>query len=149
MTQEYITRSPAETEAVGERVGATLGAGDVLCFYGGLGAGKTAMCRGIARGTGFTGNVTSPTFALVNEYRGGSPELAHFDMYRISGEDDLYSTGFYDYLDKSFAVLIEWTENVEDFIGEPDVVVSIEGSGDGARRITVDDRRLRLLGADG
>ncbi len=141
LTNTFRTSCAAETERLGERLGATLKIGEVVAFYGGLGAGKTAFCRGLARGAGYGGAVTSPTFAVVNEYRGGAVDLAHFDMYRISGEDDLYSTGFYDYLDSGFAVVIEWAENIEGLIDPPDVAVRIDGSGDGARTITIVDHR--------
>ena len=112
MTEKYTTNSQAETERLGEKIAKRMIAGDVIAFFGGLGAGKTALCRGILRGLGYTGDVTSPTFSIVNEYRGGTLDAAHFDMYRIQDEQDLYSTGFYDYLDGRFVVLIEWSENI-------------------------------------
>ena len=112
MTEKYTTNSQAETERLGKNLAKRMNAGDVIAFFGGLGAGKTALCRGILRGLGYIGDVTSPTFSIVNEYRGGMLDAAHFDMYRIQGEQDLYSTGFYDYLDGRFVVLIEWSENI-------------------------------------
>ena len=112
MTEKYTTNSQAETERLGEKIAKRMTAGDVIAFFGGIGAGKTALCRGILRGLGYTGDVTSPTFSIVNEYRGGTLDAAHFDMYRIQSEQDLYSTGFYDYLDGRFVVLIEWSENI-------------------------------------
>ena len=141
MTETVTTHSPAETERLGERLGAALRPGDCLALFGDLGAGKTALCRGIARGAGFSGAVTSPTFALVNEYRGGRVPIAHFDMYRITTEDDLLSTGLYDYLDSGFAVLIEWAENVEDFLDADYRTVQLAGAGDEPRTIILSDGR--------
>ena len=89
---EYITHSPAETEELGCRLGRTLRPGTVVAYFGGLGMGKTAFTRGLARGLGCTGRVTSPTFTIVNEYDGATP-LFHFDMYRLDSEDDLFDIG--------------------------------------------------------
>ena len=93
----WVTRSAAETEALGAAVGRALTGGAVLALFGGLGMGKTAFVRGLAAGRGLEAEVSSPTFALVHEY-GGQPPLVHFDMYRVTGWDDLYSTGFFDYI---------------------------------------------------
>ena len=86
---EYISHSPEETEHIGEMLGKRLSGGTVLALRGGLGMGKTAFTRGLARGLGYTGRVTSPTFTIVNEYDGATP-LFHFDLYRLDGEDDLF-----------------------------------------------------------
>lgn len=96
---EYITHSRAETVALGARMAAVLAPGSLVAFTGGLGAGKTAFTEGLAEGLGCTDPVSSPTFAIVNYYRGPKP-LAHFDLYRISTENDLCAAGFYDYLDQ-------------------------------------------------
>lgn len=84
----------------------------MLALFGGLGMGKTAFVRGLAAGRGLEAEVSSPTFALVHEY-GGQPPLVHFDMYRVTGWDDLYSTGFFDYIDAGCILAVEWSENVE------------------------------------
>ena len=94
---EFITHSREETVALGAQVAQHLAPGALIAFTGGLGAGKTAFCEGIARGLGCTAPVSSPTFAIVNYYRGPRP-FAHFDLYRISTENDLCAAGFYDYL---------------------------------------------------
>lgn len=107
-----ISTSVAETEAYGTALATELHAGSVVAFFGGLGMGKTAMVRGIARGLGIQAEVSSPTFALVHEY-GGEPPLVHFDMYRITGWEDLYTTGYYEYLDAGAILVIEWSENIE------------------------------------
>ena len=95
---EYISNSPAETEALGEALAARLTAGTVVAFTGDLGAGKTAFTRGLARGLGVPDRVTSPTFTIVNEYEGGRLPLFHFDMYRLGSSDELFDIGWEDYL---------------------------------------------------
>ena len=107
---EYITHSRAETVALGARMAAVLTPGSLVAFTGGLGAGKTAFTEGLAEGLGCTDPVSSPTFAIVNYYRGPKP-LAHFDLYRISTETDLCAAGFYDYLDQHWKTPSGWTSN--------------------------------------
>ena len=106
MTQEFVTHSPAETQALGERLAAQLAGGEVIAFTGGMGAGKTAFTRGLAIGLGAGDVASSPTFALVNEYQ-GRLVLDHFDMYRIETWEDLESTGFFDYLESDRVLAIE------------------------------------------
>lgn len=108
---DYLTRSAAETEALGERLGRTLTGGEVLAYEGELGMGKTAFTRGLARGLGFTGRVTSPTFTIVNEYEGRLP-LFHFDMYRLGDEEELFDIGWEDYLSRGGVIAVEWSERV-------------------------------------
>ena len=108
---EYISRSESETEAVGERLAAALSPGAVVAYRGGLGMGKTAFTRGLARGLGCRGRVTSPTFTIVNEYEGDIP-LFHFDMYRLSGPEDLFDIGWEDYLSRRGVCLVEWSERI-------------------------------------
>ncbi len=98
MKQVVISRGPAETQALGAKLGARLGAGSLLAFTGGLGAGKTAFIRGLAEGLGITEPVTSPTFTIVNEYEGGRLPLFHFDLYRLGSSDELFDIGWEDYL---------------------------------------------------
>lgn len=107
---EYFTHSRAETVALGRKLAARLPAGALIAFTGGLGAGKTAFCQGLAEGLGCTDPVSSPTFAIVNYYRGPRP-FAHFDLYRIHTAEDLAAAGFYDYLDMGAVVAAEWSEN--------------------------------------
>ena len=104
---EILSHSEAETEAAGERLGASLSPGTVLAYRGGLGMGKTAFTRGLARGLGCTGRVTSPTFTIVNEYEGRIP-LFHFDMYRLPDSDALFDIGWDDYLDRGGVCAVEW-----------------------------------------
>ena len=122
---KYTTNSPAETEAIGAALGKILPPGSVIAYRGDLGAGKTAFTRGLAKGLGNTSYVSSPTFALVNEY-GSSKKLYHFDMYRITTFDDLCSTGFFDYLDTNAVLAIEWSENIENALPENYIRIEIE-----------------------
>lgn len=121
---EYISNSPAETEALGEALAARLTAGTVVAFTGDLGAGKTAFTRGLARGLGVPDRVTSPTFTIVNEYLGRVP-LFHFDVYRLEDSDALYDIGWDDYLDRGGICAVEWSENIADALPEDTVFVRI------------------------
>lgn len=142
--QKYRSDSPEETERLGAALGRLVEAGTVIAYRGGLGMGKTCFTRGVAAGLGFKGDVTSPTFALINEYIGGRLPLYHFDMYRISGWDDLYSTGFFDYLEQGGVIAAEWSENIENALPEHTVTVSFARLGDTSREITVDGIAERL-----
>ena len=115
-----VTRAPQETEQFGELLAREVRPGTVIALFGGMGMGKTALVRGLARGMGLSAEVSSPTFAIVHDY-GGQPPLIHFDMYRVTGWDDLYSTGFYDYLDAGAVLVVEWSENIEGAL-PPDAV---------------------------
>ena len=108
----WETHSVAETEQAGKAYADSLTGGAVIALYGGLGMGKTAFVRGMAQALCPDAEVSSPTFAIVHEY-GGNPPLAHFDMYRISGWDDLETTGFFEYIDRGAIVVTEWSENIE------------------------------------
>lgn len=132
------TNSVNETEAFAEKMGAKLHGKVVIAFFGGLGMGKTAFTKGLARGLGITADVSSPTFALVNEYK-GNYELYHFDMYRVESWDDLYSTGFFDYYEQGAVLACEWSENIENALPENTITVCIErGDNDNERIITVE-----------
>ena len=138
----FETSSKEETAALGARLAAVLAPGSLVLFTGGLGAGKTAFCEGLARGLGCTDPVSSPTFAIVNYYRGPRP-LAHFDLYRISTREDLETSGFYDYLDEGAVVAAEWSENVSALlVDEPAVRVDITPLADDRRRITIEGAAL-------
>ena len=114
------TSSPEETEQAGKELAQKLLCGESLprfiALFGDLGVGKTAFVRGFTSVFAPNARVKSPTFALVNEYKdksNGLPAVFHFDMYRITDEDELYSIGFYDYLDRNGICLVEWSENIE------------------------------------
>ncbi len=137
---EVISKSPNETEEYAEKLGKRLNGGEVIAFFGGLGMGKTRFTSGLAKGMGIDEYVSSPTFAIVNEYEGDIP-LCHFDMYRITSFDDLCSTGFFDYLDNGSVLAIEWSENIENALPE-DKLIKIEffkGESD-------DERIIRMSG---
>ena len=134
---QYITNSPAETEAVGMALGKVLQPGTILAYRGDLGAGKTAFTRGLAKGLGCTDMVTSPTYTIVNEYLSGRLPLFHFDMYRLASADDLWDIGWEDYLDRGGICAVEWSENVEEAL-EGAISVTIEKLGEDSRKITVE-----------
>ncbi len=130
-----VTCSPAETEAAGRELAARLGPRRLVALCGGLGAGKTVFVRGLARGLGYTGPVTSPTFAIVNEYRqNGRVVLYHFDLCRI-GPDDLEDVGWYEALASGVPVAAEWSENAPEATAGA-VTVTLSGSGDEPRVLT-------------
>ena len=134
--QRLMTNSAADTEAAGAALAAHLRPGSVVALYGGLGMGKTAFVRGLAAGLGIQAEVSSPTFALVHDY-GGSPPLIHFDMYRISGWEDLYTTGFFDYLEAGGILAVEWSENIEAALPPGTIRVELERLDENRRRITI------------
>jgi tRNA threonylcarbamoyladenosine biosynthesis protein TsaE len=134
---EFLTNSPAETEAIGAALAKVLTPGTILAYRGDLGAGKTAFTRGIARGLGCRDLVTSPTYTIVNEYLGGRLPLFHFDMYRLGSSDDLWDIGWEDYLDRGGICAVEWSENVDDAM-ENAVYITIEKTGEESRRITIE-----------
>ena len=138
MPSVFHSHSPEETEAVGAQAAAHAYPGLVIAFTGDLGAGKTAFCRGFLRQPGYTGRVTSPTFAIVNEYDTKSFRVCHFDMYRILDEDMLYDIGWDDYLDGDAVLLIEWSENIADALPDDCVTVEIRnGDTENSRIITI------------
>lgn len=137
MTFTFTTHDPAQTIALGEQIGKRLKGGEVIAYSGGLGVGKTTITRGISIGMGLGDEVTSPTFALVNEYAGKERSLCHFDMYRISGALDLETTGFYDYLDGNNVLAVEWSENIADELPDDCIKIHIERTDDSTRVITL------------
>ena len=128
-----ISKSVKETETLGRKIASVLSGTEVIAMFGDLGAGKTAFTRGLASGLSFDYGVSSPTFAIVNEYN-GKFNIYHFDMYRITSEDDLYSTGYYDYLDNGI-VIIEWSENIEYALDDNAIRITIKKTDDENHRI--------------
>lgn len=144
MIQSFMTDSPDETEALAKCLAAQLQGGEVLAFFGGMGMGKTAFTRGLAAGLDVPETVSSPTFALVNEYT-GRLTVEHFDMYRVESWDDLYSTGFFDYLDTDCVLVIEWSENIENALPDDAIRITIEqGTAPDERKITIKGLRREL-----
>lgn len=134
---KVTTHSAEETINFAKKIGGMLKSGDIIAFKGDLGAGKTTFTRGLAIGMGLPDEVFSPTFALVNEYR-GKTTLCHFDMYRITTEEAFETTGFYDYLSDGCAAAVEWSENVAGFLPENIITVTIEYKGENDRLISVE-----------
>ena len=108
---KIMTASPRETEELGAKIAAVLKGNEMIALFGDLGAGKTAFTRGLCKGLDISDGVSSPTFAIVNVYNGRLP-VYHFDMYRIADADDLFATGYYDYIGNG-VIVIEWSENIE------------------------------------
>lgn len=140
--KSYITHSPEETEQLAAALAQKLHGSETLAMFGGLGVGKTAFTRGLARGLGIEDGVSSPTFAIVNEYEGHFP-IHHFDMYRITSWDDLYATGFFDYLENGVTV-IEWSENVESALPENAIIIRLEVLSELERKITIEAEEAYL-----
>lgn len=140
---QFVSHSTQETEQFGEEVAKSLRGGDVLAFTGSLGMGKTAFTRGLARGLGCRGRVTSPTFTIVNEYEGQTP-LFHFDMYRLGSSDELFDIGWDDYLARGGVCAVEWSERVSDALPDDTIYVDIaRGEEDeNTRTITVTGGRF-------
>ena len=134
---KYKTESPEETIELASKIGAVLRKGDVIAYRGGLGAGKTTFTRGLAIGAGLEDEVTSPTFALINEYH-GNLDIYHFDMYRIEGTDDLETTGFFDYPMDESVFVIEWSEKISEILPENTIYIEIKRTGDESREIIIE-----------
>ena len=133
------TVSPEETEAIGRKIAAKLLPGDIIAYYGDLGAGKTAFTRGLAAGLGVTEQVTSPTYTIVNEYLSGRLPLFHFDMYRLGSADDLFDIGWEDYLARGGVCAVEWSENVEEALtGAIRITISKDPADENVRTITIE-----------
>lgn len=141
-TQEFSSESADQTYSIAFDFAKTLKAGDVVLYEGDLGAGKTAFTKGIGAALGVEEPITSPTFAIVNEYEGTIP-LFHFDLYRLESFDDLYSIGFFDYLRRGGIIAAEWSENIPGLAAELDdgkrgiCTVRIEKTGENSRKISV------------
>ena len=136
---QITTHSADETQALGEGLAKLLLPGDVIAYFGDLGAGKTALTRGIAQGLGVKEPVTSPTYTIVNEYLTGRIPLFHFDMYRLSSSDELFDIGWEDYLARGGVCAVEWSENVEDALRDAiRITIEKDPSAPDIRRITIE-----------
>lgn len=135
---EYLSDSPARTVEIGRALALLLQPGDVIALRGGLGAGKTAFTRGLARGLGVEGPVTSPTYTIVNEYPEGRLPLFHFDMYRLTDAEELFDLGWEDYLRRRGVCAVEWSENVWEALEDPIVVeLRRDPADENLRHITI------------
>lgn len=136
---QITTHSADETQALGQRLAKRLLPGDVIAYFGDLGAGKTALTRGIAQGLGVTDLVTSPTYTIVNEYLTGRIPLFHFDMYRLGSSDELFDIGWEDYLACGGVCAVEWSENVEDALRDAiHITIEKDPLEPDTRRITIE-----------
>lgn len=138
----FVSKSVADTEKLAARLAEKLRGGEVIAFTGSMGMGKTAFTRGLVEALGGGDVVSSPTFALVNEYA-ARLTVQHFDMYRVSGWNDLYSTGFFDYLDTDGVLVIEWSENIDGALPENTIRIDMQkGETETERVITIDGIEL-------
>lgn len=137
--QIFTSNSSTETERIAADFAKTLKNGDFVAMYGDLGAGKTAFVRGMGSVLCPEDFISSPTYTIVNEYQGANARLCHFDMYRISDDDDLYSIGFYDYSD--CIIVCEWSENIEFALPDRYYRVTIEKVGESTRNITIEEHK--------
>ena len=138
-TMIVTTRSTEQTEQLGAQIAARTAPGTVLALDGDLGAGKTAFSRGFVHAMGYAGRVTSPTFALVNEYPTPQGLICHFDLYRIESEDALYEIGWQDYLDGRRILLVEWGRRVPDAMPAHTVWLTLAYTPrEDERRITIE-----------
>lgn len=135
--KKYITKSYNETVALAEKIAKDLTKGTVIGYLGDLGAGKTAFTTGLVKGLGIDASVSSPTFAICNEYKGNDKTLYHFDMYRIDGWDDLYSTGFFDFLETDAYIAAEWSENIYGALPDDAVIIEISKLSDTEREFKI------------
>ncbi|MEG1426692.1 MAG: tRNA (adenosine(37)-N6)-threonylcarbamoyltransferase complex ATPase subunit type 1 TsaE [Oscillospiraceae bacterium] len=139
--RKFISNSEEETEAIACSFSASIRENDVVAYTGSMGMGKTAFTRGLVKGFGGDDVVSSPTFALVNEYETPRFPVYHFDMYRVTTWENLYSTGFFDYLENGSVLLIEWSENIEGALPETAIHVELApGEDEHQRIITIEGR---------
>lgn len=127
--------SERDTEEIAARLAKKLGPNSLLAFCGDLGAGKTAFVRGLARGLGIDARVSSPTFTIVNEYEGGRLPLIHFDLYRITSEDELFDIGWEDYLQRGAVLAVEWSENIPEALEGAIGIEILRGKTESEREI--------------
>ncbi|MBP3580696.1 MAG: tRNA (adenosine(37)-N6)-threonylcarbamoyltransferase complex ATPase subunit type 1 TsaE [Clostridia bacterium] len=138
--KEYLSESEDDTEKIGAEFAKELKKGDFVAFFGNLGSGKTAFVRGVASVLCKGAHVSSPTYAIVNEYI-GNIDIFHFDMYRITDDDSLYSVGFYDYQDRNGIIFTEWSENIEFALPENRYDVTFVKTGETGRKIMVQKKQ--------
>lgn len=139
MRERFVSKCPGDTVLIASEFSKRLKSGDVVAFFGDLGSGKTTFISAVALALGYTLDVTSPTFTIMNQYLLGDITLNHFDMYRVFGEEDLYSCGFYDYAGQEGNIcLIEWSENIIEFIDPPQYRITMSSCGGDAREIVIE-----------
>ncbi len=136
MQYEILSASAERTRAIGAQLGTLLQAGDLVALSGDLGAGKTCCIQGIAGGLGIYDEltVTSPTYTLIHEYQGNVP-IYHFDVYRLSNEEDLYDLGYEEYFYGDGVTLIEWADRIHSFLPDDHLALHLHLHHDGVRRL--------------
>jgi tRNA threonylcarbamoyladenosine biosynthesis protein TsaE len=140
MDESFQAANEAEMIEAGRSFAARLRAGDVVALDGDLGAGKTHFCKGLVAGLGSNEEVTSPTFALVQEYQGGAWPVFHFDWYRLEDAAELQGIGWDDYLDEEGVILVEWSEKFPAMLPPATYVLAFRILPDGVRHITLSRR---------
>ena len=140
---EFITHSADETFSLGFRLASQkiFKSGSIVCFSGEMGSGKTVFIQGALKGMGYDGDVTSPTFALMNVYE-ANIKVLHYDLYRLNGYDDLYSIGLFDDIGKDNCTFIEWSENADGFLPDGCIFITIEYGG------KENERKIKVTGID-
>lgn len=138
--RSFVSNSYEETLQKAGEFAKTLPKGTVIGFIGGLGMGKTAFTTGFVKGLGIDAQVSSPTFAICNDYIGEENRVYHFDMYRVETWNDLYSTGFFDYLDTDAYILAEWSENIFGALPDDSLIIEITKTGENSRLFKIYDK---------
>lgn len=138
--REFISESYEQTLQFASDFAKSVPSGSVIGFIGGLGMGKTAFTSGFVKGLGIDAEVSSPTFAICNEYIGENARVYHFDMYRIESWDDLYSTGYFDYLNDDSYILAEWSENIFGALPDDAIIIEIEKLGENSRKFYIKEK---------
>ena len=139
----FITHSPEETIALGEKIGSKLVKGDVIAMQGTLAAGKTTITKGIAKALGIDETITSPTFCLISEYYGKMP-LYHMDVYRLEGGEDFVNLGTDDMIYGDGVSIIEWSEKMMNELPKRTIILKITPQDDGSRKIEIDNWKVDL-----
>lgn len=138
--REFISESYEQTLQFASDFAKSVPRGSVIGFIGGLGMGKTAFTSGFVKGLGIDAEVSSPTFAICNEYIGENARVYHFDMYRVENWDDLYSTGYFDYLNDESYILAEWSENIFGALPDDAIIIEIEKLGENSRKFYIKEK---------
>ena len=138
--REFISESYEQTLQFASDFAKSVPSGSVIGFIGGLGMGKTAFTSGFVKGLGIDAEVYSPTFAICNEYIGENARVYHFDMYRVENWDDLYSTGYFDYLNDESYILAEWSENIFGALPDDAIIIEIEKLGENSRKFYIKEK---------
>ena len=135
---EKITTSEEETELFAEKVSELIQDGDIVCYFGEVGAGKTVFTRGLCKGLGVTGYVNSPSYIILNQYKGEKYNIFHYDLYRISDVEELTEIGFYDFAGKEDSItIIEWSEKLVDELPKKRVDIIIEVIDENKRKFKI------------